>query len=186
MGTPDDPSPGVSDDALVEAINGGDAGAFEALYQRHKAWVHRLAWRFTGDADAAADVTQEVFIHLLGRFPGFELRARMTTYLYPVVRSLSVTHLRRTRRFVGPEPSQLALTATLPLSDRDERQAALADALDRLPPEHREVLLMRLLDGMSVREVAIALDLPEGTVKSRLSHATRKLRADPGASSYFS
>jgi len=80
-----------NDQALVAAANRGEAAAFEALYHRYRDWVHRLAWRFTRDEELALDVLQETFAYLLGKFPGFRLRARMTTFLYPAAKKLSIS-----------------------------------------------------------------------------------------------
>ncbi|MCH8271335.1 MAG: sigma-70 family RNA polymerase sigma factor, partial [Planctomycetes bacterium] len=96
-----DPTSSRTDEQLVRAINRGDVDAFAELYRRHRDWVVSLAWRFTDDRELALDVMQEVFAHLLTRFPGFRLTAKMRTYLYPVVRSVAATHLRRRRGHAG-------------------------------------------------------------------------------------
>ena len=103
-----------SDEALVEAANRGDEAAFEALYIRHRDYVLRLAYRFTGSSHDALDVLQDAFSYLLGKFPGFTLTARMTTFLYPVVRSLSVDVLRRRRPHLSPEQAEADLPAAPP------------------------------------------------------------------------
>ncbi len=77
------PNDNRTDEQLIEAINGGDAGAFEVLYFRHRDWVMRLAMRFTGHHDDALDVLQETFSYLVRKFPGFRLTASITTFLYP-------------------------------------------------------------------------------------------------------
>ena len=69
----------IPDDQLLEQAAGGDADAFAALYRRHRDWVHRLAWRFTGNEQDALDILQETFIYLLQKLPGFRLTASMTT-----------------------------------------------------------------------------------------------------------
>jgi len=92
-----------SDEALVDAANQGEAAAFEALYYRHRDWVVRLAWRFTADREDALDVLQETFAYFAKKFPGFRLRAKVTTFLYPVVRNLSMNIRRKRRRFVSDE-----------------------------------------------------------------------------------
>src|ERR1044071_10183869 len=87
-----------NDQELGAAITRGDGSAFEPLYLRHKDWVYRLACRFTGEHAAALDVVQEAFAYLLAQFPGFRLTAKMTTYLYPVVKNTALAAKRRTRR----------------------------------------------------------------------------------------
>ena len=98
---PDDPrrDDPRSDEVLVGAIERGDLDAFEALYNRYRGWVVRLARRFTGHDDDALDVLQETFTYFVGKFPGFELRSRLTTFLYPVVRHLAARARERRNRF---------------------------------------------------------------------------------------
>ncbi len=83
------------DQTLIDRINGGDAGAFAGLYDRYKSWVMRLARRHAPTEADAQDVVQETFMYLLRKSPGLELRARMTTFLYPVVRNLARTAAAR-------------------------------------------------------------------------------------------
>jgi RNA polymerase sigma-70 factor (ECF subfamily) len=175
-----------SDEALVEAANRGDEAAFEALYIRHRDYVLRLAYRFTGSSHDALDVLQDAFSYLLGKFPGFTLSARMTTFLYPVVRSLSMDVLRRRRPHLSPEQAEADLPAAPPPpADPAAVRSELADALSALPAEQREVLLMRYVDDMSLGEIAEALDIPVGTVKSRVHYALRALRDDERTRRYF-
>src|SRR5205823_433479 len=98
----DDPR---TDAALVDALNRGDASAFDALYYRHRDWVVRLARRFTGSDDEALDVLQETFAYLFRKFPGFMLTAKMTTFLYPVVRNLSIAARRKRTRLLDDDPA---------------------------------------------------------------------------------
>jgi RNA polymerase sigma-70 factor (ECF subfamily) len=167
---------------LVQAVNTGNADAFETLYQRYRDWVYRLAWRFTGDHQDALDVLQETFTYLLQKFPGFELTASMTTFLYPVVKHASL-NLRRHR---SPRRADEALLNEIPdAANSRTSRAELAAALSTLPPEQREVVLMRFLDGLSLAEISTALEIPLNTAKSRLYNALQKLRDDRRAQDYF-
>ena len=170
-----------SDGELVEAAAGGDVDAFEALYMRHRDWVVRLARRFTGSEHDSLDVLQDTFAYLLGKLPGLRLTARMTTFLYPVVKHLSVTALRRRRRHAPAEALPDGAASEEPRTDREE----LAAVLSTLPEPQREAVLMRYVDGMSLGEVAAALDVPLGTVKSRLHNALHALREDARTRRYF-
>ena len=171
-----------SDRELIESINAGNPDAFEILYQRHRDWVYRLAWRFTGHHQDALDVLQETFTYLLQKFPGFELTASLTTFLYPVVKHLSL-NLRRRR---SPHQASDDLLAEVPNGSHSQTsRAELAAALSALPPEQREVVLMRFLDGLSLAEIGTALDIPLNTAKSRLYNALQKLRQDPRTRDYF-
>ncbi len=173
-----------SDQELIESANRGDADAFEILYRRYRDWVYRLAWRFTGNQSDALDVLQETFAYLLGKFPGFELTAAMTTFLYPVVKHLSFAVKRKNRRFVSNDEALGELPA--PASQEIERsRSELAAVLAKLPEAQREILLMRFVDGMSLQEIADALNIPLGTVKSRLHHALKALRDDRRTRDYL-
>jgi RNA polymerase sigma-70 factor, ECF subfamily len=174
-----------TDVELVERINSGDPAAFEALYRRYRDWVVRLAYRFTGHRDDALDVLQEAFTYLLGRFPGFQLTAAMTTFLYPVVKHLSLRARRKRGRFVSDEDVLANLPGPAPMTEAGTTRAELAPVLASLPEPHREVLLMRYVDGLTLQEVADALGVPLGTVKSRLHNALRTLREDDRTRRYF-
>ena len=171
-----------SDEDLVEAANDGDESAFEVLYYRYRDWVFRLAYRFVGSHNDALDVLQETFAYLLKKFPHFRLTASMTTLLYPVVKHLSITIRRRESRYVSRDERLDAVRA--PEATRSSRQD-LAAVLRGLPGSQREVVLMRFVDGMSLKEIAGALRIPLGTVKSRLHNALRSLRNDPRTKEYF-
>jgi len=161
---------------------GGGAEAFERLYHRYRDWVYRLAWRFTGNQQDALDVVQETFVYLLKKFPGFRLTASMTTFLYPVVKHLSL-NVRR-KRTAGPLDETAFEEVPAPASPESSR-AELAAAMASLPSEQREVVLMRFVDGMGLEEIAASLHIPLGTAKSRLHNALRKLRDDPRTRDYF-
>lgn len=180
-----------SDAQLIAALNAGDLSAFDAIYYRYRDWVVRLAQRMTANPDDALDVLQETFAYLFRKFPGFVLSARMTTFLYPVVKNLSIAARRRRQRHAtdaairltssksGPDP-----VAPEPVHYDRQRQE-LSDVLRSLPEIQREVLLMRFVDDMSLLEIAEALGIREGTVKSRLHNAVATLRTDPRVREFF-
>jgi RNA polymerase sigma-70 factor (ECF subfamily) len=177
---PPDPDP-RTDSQLLAAAGSGDAAAFDTLYLRHRDWVVNLAYRFTHDKDEALDIMQESFAYLLGRLPGFTLTARLTTFLYPVVKHNALAARRKGRRTVlhadVPEPAAPQSAAGGP--GDPPPGAAVRAAADSLPEAQRETLLMRFVDGMALQEIALALNIPVGTVKSRLHTALSTLRADP-------
>ncbi len=178
---PDDPRP---DTVVIASINGGRHEDFEVLYRRYCGWVYRLALRMTGDAEDAADVAQETFAYLVRRLPSLRLHARLTTFLYPAVKNLAITAARKRRRDVPQaSPPGAPPVPTDPTSP--DKHRALAEAVGALPDGQREVLLMRIVEEMSVSEIAAALDIPAGTVKSRLHHALGALREDARTKGYW-
>jgi RNA polymerase sigma-70 factor (ECF subfamily) len=174
-----------SDHELIAAINDGDEAAFETLYYRHRDWVVNLAYRWTGDRDLAMDVLQETFFSLAKRFPGFRLTAKLQTFLYPVVRNISVNALRKSRRSqVNSVPTEVLETAApegRPADGDEQLQVVLA----ALGPEHRDVLVLRFVDELSLAEIAEVLGIPLGTVKSRLHNALGTLRRDERTKELF-
>jgi len=173
-----------TDEQLVDAINRGDETAFDALYFRYRDWIVRLAYRFTADQHDALDVLQDTSAYLLNRVPHLALTARMTTFLYPIVRSLSINFLRQ-RQKQDRAARRIETSLTAPPSAFALDRSDLAAVLAVLPEAQREVLLMRFVDEMSLAEVAQALEIPLGTVKSRLHNALATLRRDERTRRYF-
>lgn len=179
---PEDPR---SDQQLIAAANAGDEDAFEALYDRYRDWVINLALRFTDDRHLALDVMQDVFMYLASRFPGFELTAQLKTFLYPAVRHTALALRRKHHRSSSAlsVPASACVFASPPPPPED--LAPLADAMRSLPAAQREIIILRFADGLSLEEIARAVEIPLGTVKSRLHHALRALRADERLKEYF-
>ncbi|HSU66163.1 MAG TPA: sigma-70 family RNA polymerase sigma factor [Tepidisphaeraceae bacterium] len=173
-----------SDEALIAALNRGDASAFDAIYYRYRDWAVRLAHRFTQNEADALDVLQETFAYLFRKFPGFILTARMTTFLYPVVKNLSIAARRKRERQISDETAPDPVAPTV-ASDPAQIRSELALVMAALPEAQREVLLMRFVDEMSLAEIGEALGIPEGTVKSRMHNALATLKADARARRYF-
>jgi RNA polymerase sigma-70 factor (ECF subfamily) len=173
-----------TDQELIAAINRGDAGAFETLYLRYRDWVIHLAHRFTGDSDAALDVMQETFLYILKKFPGFRLTANLKTFLYPAVRNLSIAARRKAQRYQATE-AQLEKIETTASDETAVAPSELQVVLAGLSEEHRETVLLRFVDGLSLAEMAGAMEIPLGTVKSRLHIALQTLRNDKRTREYF-
>ena len=178
-----------SDEALVDICNYGDAraatAAFEALYLRHKDYVLRVALRFSPDIDTALDVLQDTFVQLLRRFPptgeGITLSARLTTLLYPIAKNTAITAARKAGRFPAADDVTPEDVPIRPVRDDGDLGRVLAN----LPPGQREALTLRFVDGMSLDEIAQALSVPEGTVKSRLHGGIANLSDSPSLKDFF-
>lgn len=165
-----------TDEQLVAALNAGSEKAFTELYTRYESWVMTLAFRFTGNHDDSLDVLQETFAYLVRKVPDLHLTAKMTTFLYPAVRNLSIAANKKRRRSVGNEDLlDLHSAAPSDTSNADEFQ----EMLRQLSADHREVLLMRFVDEMTQPEIAESLGIPLGTVKSRLHHAVAAVKDSP-------
>lgn len=174
----------------MAACNDGDAAeavkAFSSLYRRHRDYVLRVALRYTDDHDIAADALQDVFAYLLRQFPppgpGLTLTARLTTYLYPIAKNSAISVLRKAKRGSGGdvEPDEIPAAESSRTGGDD-----IDRLLDSLPPARREILKLRFLDDLSLEEIAGILEIPLGTVKSRLHLAIKALRDDPATKNFF-
>jgi RNA polymerase sigma-70 factor (ECF subfamily) len=178
------PSPQAPPDRdLLRAACGGDLEAFAALYGRYQHVVYRFARAMTGCADAAEDVTQDVFVALIADLPRYDAsRAAFGTYLYGIVRNLSRDRLRRERRrlslhglsLIGSEPSYVADPAG-GLEDA-QRAAAVRRALGKLPSRYRELIILCDLHGLSYSEAAAVVGTSVPAVRSRLHRGRHLLR----------
>ena len=166
--------PSPSDRELIEAAKRGDVDAFEVLYLRYRDWVVSVAYRFSGHDDDALDVLQETFAYVLRKLPDLELHAQMRTFLYPAVKHLALSRRRASRRH---QRLEVADDVAQPEAEReDDGHAELAKRIATLPEPQREVVWLRFADDLDLKEIAATLDVPLGTVKSRLHHALEKLR----------
>jgi RNA polymerase sigma-70 factor (ECF subfamily) len=163
------------DAALVARANAGDDDAIDEIYRRHRDWVAALAYRFTNDRDEALDVLQDAFAYLLGKLPNLVLTSSLKAFLYPVVKHLSLDRHRRRRPTVDVND----LADRLPAPELAV-PSEIGRLLASLSEAHREIVLLRFVDDLSLPDIAAALDLPIGTVKSRLHYAIDLLRRRHG------
>jgi len=176
---------------LVEQCRRGDAQAFARLVALHEGMVFNLAARLLGDPEEARDVAQEVFLQVYRTLGRFEGRSSLKTWIYRIVVNQSHNRRRWWRRrrkdrscpLDALTPSDEARLAEQAPGEgpherleRRERARAVQTALLALSFEHRAVLLLREVEGLSCEEIAGTLSLPPGTVKSRLSRAREALR----------
>jgi RNA polymerase sigma-70 factor (ECF subfamily) len=184
----------ASDNELMTAFAGGDADAFTVLYERHLGGLLNFFFRLSWDRALAEDLTQETLIRAFKSANTWTPSAKFTTWLYRVARNLWIDHIRsaRIRRDGG------SLDAPLPDSDdrgntymdllpadvrppqeeaeRRELYGQIMAALDRLPEEQRIVFVLSQLQDMKYHEIAEVLEIPVGTVKSRMHTAVLKLQ----------
>ena len=178
--SPDDP-----DHDVVLLAAGGDAGAFEELVRRHERKAYNLAYRMLGRPEDARDATQDAFVSAYRRLPDFRGQAAFGTWLHRITVNACYDMLRKRQR--EPELSETPEVED-PVADPADTAAAVADvqaALLTVPPEFRAVLIMCDVEDLPYDAVAEALEVPVGTVKSRL-HRGRVALADalsePGTS----
>jgi RNA polymerase sigma-70 factor (ECF subfamily) len=163
---------------LIVQAQRGDRRAFGELVRRHREGVVNVVYRMCGDVYLAEDAAQEAFIRAWKRLPDYVPRSPFRNWVYRIAVNVALDALRRQRKTVDVEALPLASNrrgpeAALEGKERDERvrQAVLA-----LPPASRGVLVLREYEGLSYREIADALNIPMGTVMSRLNYARKCLR----------
>lgn len=168
---------------LVARAAAGDSDAFTALFHRYQHVVYRFARVMTGKADAAEDITQEVFVAIYRDLANYDAtRAAFTTYLYGIARNLTRARLRRERRFfpldfLTERRGQSSYTAD-PSSALEDAQLAseLRRALQKLPARYRELILLCDVHGLSYADAAIVAGLTTAAVRSRLHRGRQLLR----------
>jgi len=166
----------------VERIQAGDRGAFVRLLDAYETRVYRLALRFTNSVPDAEDVTQDIFLAVykgLGQFRG---NSALGTWIYRIAMNHCLEFRRKRKLDCMPYDEEILPASSdwredpFQSAGRQELSEKVEAALSCLSPLHRDVIVLHELQGMTYQEVATALDVPVGTVKSRLSNAFRRLR----------
>ncbi|QOY92111.1 sigma-70 family RNA polymerase sigma factor [Paludibaculum fermentans] len=174
------------DAQLVERCLQGDEGAWEDLVKAHTRRVYAICYRFTGKDSEAQDLTQDVFLRVFKSVKSFRAgEGSFAVWLTRLTRNLLIDHYRRTKmeRATDSIEEQLPMleekTALESRTDAilagREASEALQSALAKLSPELRETVILRDLQELEYREVAVILGVPEGTVKSRLNRGRAEL-----------
>ncbi|HMG23380.1 MAG TPA: sigma-70 family RNA polymerase sigma factor [Kofleriaceae bacterium] len=180
----------VDDRELVTAAQRGDRDAFKTLFERYHRRAYTLAFGVVRHPDDALDVVQEAFIKAHKYLDKFEGNASFYTWLYRIVMNLAIDHLRKHRKGksveldesrIDPDGNEPLLPRILggnpgqALMDKQIR-SRIDQALDQLSENHRSVLVMRELEGLSYEDMAQAMSCSKGTIMSRLFHARRNMQ----------
>jgi RNA polymerase sigma-70 factor (ECF subfamily) len=168
---------GDDDDDLVRAASAGDRAALDVLLRRHHDRLFSVCRRLTGDDADAADATQEALLAIVRGLASFGGRSRFSTWAYRIAVNASLDELRRRRRRPQPtDDTELAVLA-VPVGGADTRVGRLDvdAALMGLTPEFRAVVVLRDLCGLDYAEIAEVLDIPPGTVRSRIARGRAAL-----------
>jgi RNA polymerase sigma-70 factor (ECF subfamily) len=185
-----------NDEELMDEFRLGDADAFEILVTRHSRGLYNFLLRSVHAPARAEELLQEVLLRVIRSKDRYRRSARFTTWVYTIARNLCVDESRRARfrdhesldaplrRRRAPGSATLASTLAseelLPelIAESPRLRERLNAAVQRLPGDQREVFLMRLMAGMSFREIGETVGAPENTVKSRMRYALDKLREE--------
>lgn len=178
------PADPAGDAALMERLRRGDREAFARLVDRHKDPLVAYLARLTGSPDRAQDLAQEAFLRVFQSAGSYRERGQFTAWLYRIATNLVRSEGRRERRWSLLAP-ELARERSAPVEPggprsvlRQQMQRRLAEALARLPLDLRAPLVLFEVEGWAQRDVARALGCREGTVKSRIHRARKRLREE--------
>ena len=167
----------MDDDALMRRAASGDAQAFGQIVQAYQGRLVRFAARLLGDAEAAQDAAQEVFLRLWRLRHRYEPRGCLQAYLLRTVRSVCLDHVRTARPWEAwEEGADTAMPDPAALAQGHGLADAVRLAVLSLPEPQRAVFILSHYEGLSYAEIADALDCPVGTVASRKHQATETLR----------
>jgi RNA polymerase sigma-70 factor, ECF subfamily len=172
----------AGDEELVKAALNGDKTAFGAIVTRYRKMVARTVKGMLGDTAFAEDIGQEVFIKLYYSLSEFRGEAKLSTYIQKIAINLTLTEIKRRKRFLtlfqqkGNDEMYEIEIADNGTDERREASEIVNKALSAMDPKFRIIVTMRMLQGYSTKETAEILDLPLGTVLSRLSRAQEQLR----------
>ncbi len=176
----------AEDDLLIRRVAAGDRRAFEALYDRYSPAVFGVALKMLGDREAAEEAVQEIFWRIWQRSGSFDRSRAFAPWLFGIAHNYCIDELRRRR--VRPQqvyedddrpimseiPDEADVGETAVLSDQ---RRLVREALDQLPEEQRQALLLAYFGGLTQQEIAAQLGNPLGTVKTRMRLGLQKLRS---------
>ena len=189
----------MSEEQLIRRAQQGDNGAFEELLLLHQKKVYNLCLRMSANTDDALDLSQEAFIRAWRSLGQYQFEASFSTWLFRLTSNICIDFLRRKKRRqetsltesyddsdegaelsvpdMQPSPEQQAMT--------NETKIELARVMERLSPEHREILQLRVIENLQYEQIADILGVRVGTVKSRLARARLSLRKILEDRNYF-
>ncbi len=182
---------GEADDlALVRAVRDGDAAAYRGLVERYQTRVYHLVFGMVRNREDAKDLTQDAFVKAFRSLHTFREDSRFYTWIYRIAMNLTIDFVRRRAKgpVAGADEDVAVRDGTGAVDEihhnesprkaleRKELQGAILDAMSKLPEDQRQVVLLREVEGLSYKEIAEIVGVPEGTVMSRLFYGRKKLQ----------
>lgn len=185
-------APADSDQVLVSRVQNGDVAAFDTLVRKYRERLYGVIYNLTSNREDAADLTQESFIKAFSSINRFKGKSAFFTWLYRIGVNTALSHLKRNRfrRFfslenIQEEGSNAQVLETLAAKHKSEKGALLSElqeklneAMQKLSPKHRTVVVLFEIEGLSHQEIADIAGCSVGTVRSRLHYAKQQLQAD--------
>ncbi len=177
--------------ALVRAVRNGDTTAYRGLVERYQTRVYHLVFGMVRNQEDAKDLTQEAFVKAYRNLHNFREDSRFYTWLYRIAMNVTIDFVRRRNKapLPGAEEDVASREPDGQISEAHHAQSprrayeqkalhqAILAAVEQLPEDQRQVILLREVEGLSYKEIAEIVGVPEGTVMSRLFYARKKLQA---------
>ena len=178
--------------ALVARVQAGEMTAFDTLTRKYRERIFSVVYNITANREDAADLTQDAFVRAFSSISSFKGKSSFFTWLYRIAVNASLTHLKRTRmrRFfsfenIDEEMAPAEIVDALAHKFGGDRSAQLSElqeklneALQKLSPKHRTVVVLFEIEGLDHQQIAQILHTSEGTVRSRLHYAKQQLQAE--------
>ena len=166
--------PPRTESEVIASVLSGDKEAYRHIVEKYMQRAYYIALGFVRDEDTAMDISQMAFIKAYKNLKRFDLERPFFPWFYRILRNLSLDHIKRAKRM-----NEIPLEDVQILSDeREDRdlKEALIKAIDELPVEQREIIMLRYFEGLSYKEIAETVGKPIGTVMSSLHYSKRKLK----------
>ena len=178
--------------ALVMRVQSGDMTAFDVLTRKYRERIFCIIYNITSNREDASDLTQDAFVRAFTSISRFKGKSSFFTWLYRIAVNTTLTHIKRSRmrRFfsfenINEEMAPAEIVETLAHKFAGDRSAQLSElqeklneALQKLSPKHRTVVILFEIEGLNHQEIAEVMHTSEGTVRSRLHYAKQQLQAD--------
>ena len=179
-----------ADAELLRAVLDGDPAAYRGLVEKYQGRVYAMVFGMVRNREDARDITQEAFVKAYRNLKSFRLESSFYTWLYRIAMNLAIDHTRKKKR-QGTTSFDEAVAARdedggiaevhhgdspRKALERKQLYAVIMEALDQLPEEQKQIILLREVQGLAYKEIADVMEIPEGTVMSRLYYARKKLQ----------
>jgi RNA polymerase sigma-70 factor (ECF subfamily) len=192
MSTVDKATAGRQEDTeLLKRVLDGDGTAYRGLVEKYQTRVYAMVYGIVRNSEDARDITQEAFVKAYQNLGKFRLESSFYTWLYRIASNLAIDLTRKQKRQQttsgfdetiaakdgdGMVLEQHHVDSPRKVLERKEMYKLILEALDKLPAEQKQIVVLREVEGMSYREISDVMDIPEGTVMSRLYYARKKLQ----------
>jgi RNA polymerase sigma-70 factor (ECF subfamily) len=168
----------LTDMDILSEVSAGNIDAYGKIVGRYNGRLYNFIYRFVGDRETAEDIVQETFLRAFRKRTEYKAIANFSTWLFTIAGNLAKSELRRRKRWRMFSPMDLPDESARPdkIAESSLADGQIQQAISSLPPNYKQVILLRDVEGMSYQEISDIVDCPVGTVKSRVNRARLKLQ----------